>query len=704
MNEQRKQELLKRYKQGKRCVISSGKIVKSQNLNFRDSSKDNKTLVLRIKTDSWSPIYTDWYGDSYREKFASSSFDESLQEVKRGERIIYSYADHKMDTENVVSSTQRDGVKLYKDDNQDIIMEIPYEEGNPLHERIFKMVDLGEIQANSFILLPQEITINELDGEDVDYEIIHTKSELLSIDAVMYAFYPQNIVETKGQPMTAKEQKELEAQKVADAKAKADAEAKEAEEKAAAEKEAQEQAAKEAAEAKQKAKEEAAAKEAEELAKKEAEEKAAKEAEEAAKELEKDEAKLDTSSTFKALSIAEQRAVLNKLAKREVSVEDIIKSLDADAQEKRDKTKKILEAKNLKGKDMEKEKRNQLLTSFLKRGNVKATNENREELLQALSTRNAEVLNQFGITEDELNLFGLTTRNLTGADAANGALIIPVSTDPNTVGQDVVSTPEFNGASRMSMSGLEEKKVPVDVDTMGAAAAVAEGADATADTNEVVKVQFAPTRYALSFDYNPLLAVHANFVEQKTINEKNKIVNALLKGYYDSLLAHAGATFASVKTTYDGGITSEAVIESTTSGAVTQADVDALILDIEATYGTIQEGAFKMEMQPATWAAIVADARKAGNSALIRVANGKTMYGNVEVIVRKQYPDEVAAGKHAIVLSKKANTKIYGGVIIVKNSMEEKFLAELNTRLVSGRGQAKLCDPHYTTRALKIKA
>lgn len=80
------------------------------------------------------------------------------------------------------------------------------------------------------------------------------------------------------------------------------------------------------------------------------------------------------------------------------------------------------------------------------------------------------------------------------------------------------------------------------------------------------------------------------------------------------------------------------------------------------------------------------------------------MYGVIEVIVRKQFPDAVAAGKHPVVLSKKTNTRFYGGIIIVKNSTEVKFLAEQNTRLVTGRGEAKLVDPFYTTRVLKVKA
>lgn len=681
MTNEHKLELIKRHLQNTQKSSTLGKnvIIRATEAKLiRRESQDGsegRVLTLRIKTESESPIYEDWFGDKYTEIIGANAYDESLEQVARGEKVIHSYADHDMKTTSVISSTNREGTKLYKDDNNDYIMEMILDKEIPLHRTIIKLMENKEIEANSFIFQPEEIEIViDESRDDIDYKVVQKKGNLLSVDPVMYAFYTQNKVEMKGKDMSAEEKALEEARK-----------AKEAEEKAAAEKAAAEEAKKQA-EQEQKAIDEARAKE--EEAKKAAEEaEANKEQTEIGRVVEKhnEENKYQSSE-------AEKRAAIEKAAKAE--------------EENKVLRAKILEAneKAKKGKEMTKEERKSIIGSFLLRGNVQSTKENLEKLNSAIAERNKQVIAEFGVTEDELHLFNLRASDLTGADASTGALIIPVSTDPNVVGQDVIVMPEFDGASRLSMSGLEEKKVPVDVDSMGVAVSKEEGADAGELAGTVVKVQFKPTRYPVSFNYNPLLASHANFVSQKTTNAQNSIKRAWLKGYYDTIIAGAGTAFAGNEATYAGGATSESNIESTTSAAITQADLDKMILDLEADYGTISEGQFKFEMKPETWAAIVADARTANNAALIRVANGKTIYGQVEVIVRKQYPDAIAAGKFPVTLSKKSNTKIYGGVMIVKNSTEVKFLAELNTRLVTGRGEAKLCDPHYTTRTLKIKA
>lgn len=668
----RKKEIISKYL----STVKKSGIMREirSNLSCRESQDGSKEriLTLQIKTNSESPIYQDWYGDDYTEVIANDAFDKSLEEVKSGERIVYSFADHDMDMKNVISSTNRAGTKLYKDENQNYVMEIALDPAIELHKTIITIMENGEAPANSFIFMPEEIDI-EIDEarEDIDYKLIQKKGVLISVDPVISAFYPQNETSLKEKAMS---KQELRAKKETEVKVEVEAQTEV--------QEVQVEEPQPEAEVKPEVK---------------VVEEAKVEETEAKEELEVEQTEVGK----KVQEINEQNNFVSSEAEERKQPE-VVK------QEKGDVATRtaILEA-NEKIKEeskMTEAQKRQLVESFIKRGNVEITKERLDEVKSAIAERNQEVINKYGITEDELKLFNLRATDLTGADAAHGALIIPVSTDPTVVGQDVVSMPEFDGASRMSMSGLEEKKVPVDVDAMGVAAVAAEGVDANELAGTVVKVQFAPKRYPVFFNYNPLLAEHANFVAQKTVNAQNSIKRAWLKGYYDSLLAGAATAFAGNEATYAGGISSEAAIETSASGKVGQADLDAAILDIEAEYGTIQEGTFKFEMQPSTWAAVVEEARAAGNSALIRVVKGQTQYGGVDVIVRKQFPDAVAAGKHAVVMSKKSNTKIYGGIIIVKNSMEHKFLAEENTRLVVGRGEAKLCDPHYTTRALKVKA
>lgn len=685
--------------------ITSNIQFKGKELNIvrRDTQEESKkTMILRISTDSDSPVYKDFMGTPYIEQISSSAFDESLNEVKANKRIIYSFADHKIDTANIISSTNRSDTKLYKDENNDYVMEFTLDKNVELHKRLIDLVEKGEISANSFIFQPLEVSFTEVnDNDEYEYIVVHERGHLLSVDPVVFAFYPQNNINVKGVKMATNiKQKEV---KVEEAKVEeAKVEETKTEEVVVEETKVEETKTEETKTEEtpvEEAKVEETKTEEVEVEETKVEETEVKEETE---EKEADE-ELKENSKFKALSLAEQRTWLKKgLTTRQIIT---LLNEEEENQEKRNSiANAIKKSQSNKGDSMSKEQIRSVISSFLTRGNVEATPEKIEEVKKALETRNTTAIDAFGITNDELALFGLTRSGLTGADAASGALIIPVSTDPTVIGQDVVSMPEFNGAKRMAMSGLEEKKVPVDVDTMGTAAEKAEGEDAVTDDKTVVKVQFSPKRYPIAFNYNPLLATHAGIVAQKTTNGQNQVKRAWLKGYYDTLIANVGTAFIGNEQTYTGGASLESVITSKTTGTVGQADLDAMLLDIEAEYGAINEGEFKFEMQPNTWAAIVEDARKAGNSALIRVANGKTMYGPVDVIVRKQFPDDMTAGKHPVVLSKKSNTKIYGGVIVVKNSMEQKFLSEQNTRLISGRGEAKLVDPHYTTRVLKSKA
>lgn len=640
----------------------------------KSETQSNDTLQLRIMTDSASPTYQDWFGDTFQEKIGKNAFDESLDKVAKGELTIFSFADHYMDSENIISSTKRDGTKLYKDEDDNYVMEMELDDSIELHQRIKRLVENEELIENSFIFQPTEAEFMEKADSELDYELTYTKGDLISIDPVVFAFYPQNEIKLKESIMAKELEKNLEER--ASKKTVAKEEAKVEETKV-------EETIEEVVEAEVK---EAEVKEEVVEVKEEAKAEPKDEDKKTDEEVLEEVAKEANTDGPKASSMAEKRS----------------KELVA-AELKNAELAKLIKKQN--GENMKKTNE-RALNDFLKKGmqNNEASKTDVEAVRSALAERNEKVLDRVEISNDELAMNGLTRDALTGADAASGALIIPVSTDPNVTGQDVITTPEFNGARRIGIIGLAEKKLPVDVDTFADATEKAQGEDAVQDDQTVVKLQVSPKRYPMYFTYNPLLAEHASFVEQKTTNQRNKITNSWLTGFYGSLLTHIAVTFDSVKETYTGGATSEAVLESAASGVVDDEDLQEMIQKFEERYGFVNEGELVAFMKSATWTAIRKAAKLANNAALIRVVNGKTMFGAVEVVIRNKYPEGIVVGEHPILLTKKANIVVYGGSVVIKNSTEAKFLSEQNTRLVSGTGMARLSDPFYSTFVLKVKA
>lgn len=626
-----------------------------------------------------------------------------------------------------------------------------------------------------FIPQDYEIKLYEEGERDdgVEYKVIQKKGILLSIDPVISAFYPQNKVELKqqvGEQMTAEEKAKADAaakaKAEADKKAAEEAEAKalketeEAEAKAAKEaeeakkaKEAEEKAAEEAKKAEEEAKakeakeaEEKAAKEAkkaEEEAKK-AEEKAAKDAEEQAK---KDAKKTETEAA-KAAKAAEKAQKLadeefeKKLDKMEEEGQIIdlmdkaksvkqrnasVKKLQSLRQVQRDARR--AEILKLKGSDkmdkilLKEEHRTLAYRTMVQCGShrdsdalnleIKGVTEKGEQLVwRAVAEQNESTIKKLKITEDELNIFGLTRDNLTGnndqSTQQTGYSIVPISTQNSVLGEDAIAFPETDGAVRISAKGLEKTQIPISISAGGMATVLAEGVAATTISSSVVRCMLELERFAENFEYNPILNAHAPLLQQKTTELFNRTTRGIKDKFYKNLLKHAGDTFASLKDTYEGGVTSDSVIESETSGAITLDDLDAMIMNEQLKTGEIKKSSYVFMMQPSTYRAIIKKAKedKQPNAKFWVVDGDVTVqgYDGIRVIVDERYTDGVAAGKHAVVLKKKKSTIIYGGLTILKDSKEVLFTKDMLVRQKTTRVQMKHVDPFYHVTTLKIKA
>ena len=519
--------------------------------------------------------------------------------------------------------------------------------------------------------------------------------------------FREKIPASKGQAVEAKKVE-------AEAKVEADKVAKEKTDKEAVELKAKEEKLSKEAEEKATA---VAAKEAED--KKAAEVKAKADAEVKSKEDAINKETLDNDKDYKVLSEAEQRNILDKLEKREVTIEQTLINLKERTQTKRDAIANELKAQQ--GVNMtEKEllvKRESNVKAFVLEGNHETSQmrsvgaaelkEDAKTVGHDIAKRNLATIKENKMTSTELAIMGISKRSLTGADAASGALIIPVSTQNTIIGEGAVAFPEIDGATSFSARGLEETKLPISVNAGGEATEKAEGEDSDEMDSTVVKLQMALSRFSNRFKYNPLLAEHAPFVSQKTVELNNLQIRAIQKKFYINLVKNAAVTFDSIKATYDGGITSDASIVSEAVATVTAADLDNLITRELGKTGTITKSEYVFRMKPETYTAIVKaeKAAKVANSMFELVDGDVTIqgYDGIKVITSNYFVGGSTTGDIAVILSKKSSVAKYAGFSILKDSVEVEFKTDMYTRQLTTRMNLKHADPMYAVSALKVK-
>ncbi|ENY69022.1 Putative phage prohead protein [Mycoplasmopsis bovigenitalium 51080] len=156
--------------------------------NRNKAQLDGKKIEMRIELDSWSPVYVDALGRKYREKIAPDAFDKEIE----GGSKINSYLDHKMSIEYLLASTKNGSLVVEKKDKT-IFATFEVDNNNPLHLKVAKWIEEGVVESNSFIFNNVEYErINHDKSSELDYELIFTKGQLLSIDPVYEGFYSQD--------------------------------------------------------------------------------------------------------------------------------------------------------------------------------------------------------------------------------------------------------------------------------------------------------------------------------------------------------------------------------------------------------------------------------------------------------------------------------------------------------------------------------
>lgn len=629
---------------------------------------EQKKIILRIVLDEFSPFYKTYNG-VWREKIGINAFDESLAEVKSGKRVIKSYIDHDMSVRGLLSSTNRDGVTLEKVGNE-IIMEIPIDENDEQQKRTHEQIKLKEITSNSFIMTVSETKTNEIEKEDGSYEIeqIITKADLISIDPVYAGFYKNN-------KMIAKSVEQPESQAPNSKKGSIQEEEKG---------ERMFDIIKEFLIKREVMKTE----EVEKLSEVQLFEKY------------NEELRAEMDAKLKEITDAKEQEKLRSDFK--ATMEEVRKQFDTNT-ELRNEILKLREISEISKKDFDvKEFRQTLFNGQYVTETFEAFREGVKEKIQQL-----RAIEDATFSDVEQKVL----RSMTGFDADSGSQVIPVLTDGQIISEDDYVIPELEGARRIPLVGEATTKVPVKVDTAAAPTRLNIG-DASVTVNmNTVTTELSPKIYSQDFSWNPRLMENLDTLGVDTKTITNGHILGWRKEFAISLLQHIAVTFASLKgadknlSNYKGGATSDAVIETSTSGAITLDDFGLLENPLIAKYGKSVLGRdFTYYMNSATWTAITALARANANDVTVNVKQEAMTINGINVILNDDFVDGIAAGKHPIVLYRKSNIRVYGGQTIIRDSSEAEWKKRLMSRQVTTLGEMFLADPKFTTRVLKIKA
>lgn len=649
-----------------------------QNQTLRSVENESKTprLQLRIKLESPSPARPFYDDITVSEVISNNAFDESLKEVRNGNKVIYAFADHDMKTDGIIASSNDKNVILKKEKNE-IIFEFDIDLENKRAKTIYNLVEKGSINGNSFAFIASKISYKEIkkDGKLKEVRVIIEKGNLLSIDPVVYPFYPQNKMKLKSLFEIDKEIKNIE-------------------------KEGQKTNMKDLL-----------LKQLQTiyLTRK--------------KEFKSDEFKdKKEEELFDLLEIEKREHFEEMIEKRfkkdeikslkesfEASAKQMRDAFNTQDQEERDKLKKQLSTLQLKIDKKSKIEPKVAIRNFLY-GDYWLRKDN-AETVKGIIQFNEEATERMDQTERDvykLKASEIETRDIIGNDNDNAALVIPIFTDPKLIGEDLYQLPEIEGAQRISIIGEAEVKIPVNVSSDGKSVPIAIGAEATKYSPNAVITTMKPIINSEYHTYNPRMSAHVNMVPQVTIDLMNRQRSQWRSSFVQDLLTHIAVTFDSVKETYKGGASKEAIVESTSKGsgtaALVLADFDKMTDNLIAKYGDRAKTLFRFYMNSATWGIVKELARAQSNDVTVRIDLDGMRINGIKVITNDLFTQNVIADGTPIVLYKASNVRVYGGTTIIRDSDQVAFLSRNNTRMVTTYGQVKLCDPKYDTRVLKVVA
>lgn len=663
-------------------------------IELRDVASDSseKIISLQIRLDSLSPTYG--HSTKWNEKIAKNAFDESLELAEKGEITIYSYADHDMDIKNIIASSKDESTKIFKKDDT-IFYEFVVDESDPIAMKTYKLIQNGSLTANSFIFKPTKTTYvdyseKEKKEKGVDYTVIVEKGELLSVDPVVYAFYTQNTMSTRNAAGDIAEEHKPQKEKgkinmrelllatiekaIKTRKLDLDIEA-----------------------IKKQSDEELMATMTE-IQVSGAIEKLEKNLD---KKLDEQSRKnlIDNVVEKSASSIEEMKKLMSESKNKEVTelraeLDKVKASVKRDAKEELKKASTlVMRGKYWNGTD----------TSKTKMDNV-------TESLNTLRNRTVDAMESLDLSDYEKKSYdSLLKRDaFTGATSDVGAFVIPINETDILVTDMLYAFPELDLVRRrIGIVGEGEISMKLEVPFTGAATPVAIGDPSTAMQTNFVKTKMTPVLYSNHTEYSPLMEAHVPNVETMTRNMFNAHRQAIRKKFAADLFTHKGVTFASLTANnydYTGGITSDAIVNSATVGALALADFENIILDLQDKYGDAMSELFSWYMHVDIWKAIIAIARatEAVDNKIIVNVEAKTIYG-IKVVTNSYLADKtVATGKIPAILLPHESLVMYGGTTEIRDSEQVAFLKRNNTRQVNTRASLMLFDYGIVTRAIKI--
>ena len=617
----------------------------NSNVIVRDASENNKqekTLQLKIELDSWSPVYTNFWGEKYREKLSADIFKEQgpVESLE-----LNSYVDHDISIEKLIASTKDKSMKVYQEGNT-IFAEIKERKNDPLLCKVFDLVERGIVTSNSFIFKALDAEITEKQSSDV-VDVVFTKGELISIDPVYAGFYPQaetqilnknNVVEKEQEIMNTKEIKE------------------------------------------------------ETIVAKDIKEEIATNETQVAETKEEDtnmsikNVKLEEVSTLETREV-EQVKIDNLQQARNVLSNETFNTLQAKAAQASEK----ISLESIHSKWRQKELLNNNEKEFLKQEFRNLPRAQKEEISMILGHNKYD--------------YDLVEKSLDGTTNQNGLVLIEVLTNPNVFSEMQIVFPELtNATSIMALIGLNEVKQPILIPNSTAAQPIAEGASSSLLQNKMTQVTFKPTRYSLYVSQNNQLNNFNAMLEKQTLMTRNSIFRALRKSFYDNILKNIGQDLQI--DTYDGGATQEAIVQSANSTIawddlelVYKRLVDLWGDSVKDKYMISMHVDTLTELEKTYF-----DKPSVLIAQLYNPITRE--YRGIKINATSYYPKGASTtnvdGKFAAIFYLKEAVMAYGCNIVTQDDRITAMSEDQVKRYVRTRGEIKMCDPNLNTRVLKL--
>ena len=617
----------------------------NSNVIVRDAgadTKQEKTLQLKIELDSWSPVYTNFWGEKYREKLSADIFKEQgpVESLE-----LNSYVDHDISIEKLIASTKDKSMKVYQEGNT-IFAEIKERKNDPLLCKVFDLVERGIVTSNSFIFKALDAEITEKQSSDV-VDVVFTKGELISIDPVYAGFYPQaetqilnknNVVEKEQEIMNTKEIKE------------------------------------------------------ETIVAKDIKEEIATNETQVAETKEEDtnmsikNVKLEEVSTLETREV-EQVKIDNLQQARNVLSNETFNTLQAKAAQASEK----ISLESIHSKWRQKELLNNNEKEFLKQEFRNLPRAQKEEISMILGHNKYD--------------YDLVEKSLDGTTNQNGLVLIEVLTNPNVFSEMQIVFPELtNATSIMALIGLNEVKQPILIPNSTAAQPIAEGASSSLLQNKMTQVTFKPTRYSLYVSQNNQLNNFNAVLEKQTLMTRNSIFRALRKSFYDNILKNIGQDLQI--DTYDGGATQEAIVQSANSTIawddlelVYKRLVDLWGDSVKDKYMISMHVDTLTELEKTYF-----DKPSVLIAQLYNPITRE--YRGIKINATSYYPKGASTtnvdGKFAAIFYLKEAVMAYGCNIVTQDDRITAMSEDQVKRYVRTRGEIKMCDPNLNTRVLKL--